>query len=173
MPTHQRAAAYVLPLVEHQGQLYVLLGKEAYDGVWSGFGGGLEGKEKATVAAAREAWEESFGLLGRPHEIMKRMEYLGQPKNSRRSYFALFMEPHQFHTLPQYFADFRYFMTHCPKTNLDKQHSTHHCVEKTQAAWFPWKDIIGRHKIKHHPKGGKYISRTFLSDLHDIVLHNN
>ncbi len=63
-----KAYAGVLPwTVDPKGRLWILLGRESAGpeaGKWSDFGGGVEPKDRSTLAAAwREMGEESMGLL--------------------------------------------------------------------------------------------------------------
>ena len=64
------AAAGVLPFCTLQGNIYFLLGREAYrrgfeqTGTWCDFGGGVSGKKKTSIqVAAQELQEETFGSI--------------------------------------------------------------------------------------------------------------
>ena len=70
--------AGVLPYAyDRENTLYLLLSREAYGrerGSWSGFAGGMLAKDggDTVAAAAREAYEESSGLLGAP-AVLRRL----------------------------------------------------------------------------------------------------
>lgn len=72
----------VLPYAVHKGVVYFLLGKEAtHPGFadsrkWSDFGGNVDDEDKDTRrAAAREAFEESMGVLGNAAQIYKALKH--------------------------------------------------------------------------------------------------
>ena len=70
--------AGILPYAIQNGQLYVLLGRERVEdnqkhgqsGLWSDFGGKKIPGEETIETAAREAFEESDGLLGSKVQII-------------------------------------------------------------------------------------------------------
>lgn len=63
-----RQTAGVLPYtVTPNGTVMLLLGREGDD--WSGFSGGIDSSEDVREGAAREAYEESAGILGREIDI--------------------------------------------------------------------------------------------------------
>ena len=79
--------AGVLPVAVKDGEIYLLLSRERMlnsldpdRGLWSDFGGGRKGKENAYQNAVREAYEESYGMIGSKKEIrdMIRDDLLGK-----------------------------------------------------------------------------------------------
>ena len=57
-------AAGVLPISWVDGKLYFLVGRDARDDTWSDFAGKCEKSDRDVAAtAAREFWEESYGVL--------------------------------------------------------------------------------------------------------------
>lgn len=62
--------AGVLFYAVHDGQIYLLVGKESY-GPYADFGGTPENDEPPLEAALREAWEETMGLVGDQADLRK------------------------------------------------------------------------------------------------------
>lgn len=61
--------AGVQPYAYLGNQLYLLLGQETKDGLWSNFAGAVEEEQYYEDAAAREGYEELMGLLGSKEDI--------------------------------------------------------------------------------------------------------
>lgn len=136
-----RRAAYVLPLAKDaKGKSWVLLGKEGYDGLWSGFGGGLENEETFVQGAARECWEESLGLLGSAEGKMLTATDLCHWFTTTDTQHAYYFHCVSKKTVPKewptHFQKFMAFVKYCGATRLEA-----HCSEKTEIRWFPWKKV--------------------------------
>jgi NUDIX domain-containing protein len=67
-------AAGVLPVAIHDGQLYLLLGRERYYNTWCGFGGGRDDSESILQTAGREFMEESMAIIMSEEEIYQILE---------------------------------------------------------------------------------------------------
>lgn len=118
---------------DRHGECFVLLGREAYGfskGKWSTFGGGLQtSTEPLDVAAAREAHEESGGLLGTAAHlhaaIIRDARRLDVPSG------AHFILPIQHvHQLPDMFAGARACLS-------SVKHGYSPFLEKDALTWVP------------------------------------
>jgi 8-oxo-dGTP pyrophosphatase MutT (NUDIX family) len=68
-------AAGILPITWLSGELYVLVGKDARDDTWSDFAGKCEKCDKDIQStAAREFWEESYGVLADVKTMRNRLD---------------------------------------------------------------------------------------------------
>ena len=66
--------AGILPLAVFRSSIYLLLGQERHNNLWSDFGGSsLEG-ETIYQTAIREGYEETNGFLGEKNEMYKNVE---------------------------------------------------------------------------------------------------
>ena len=104
----------------------MLLGKEAATGEWSDFGGGPDENETPELTAAREAHEESLGLLGSPDRIRERIVLLSGGVGHH-----YVMEVSMDATLPRRFAQKR----------KRSKHKSSVFLEKSEIRWVP------RHKV--------------------------
>lgn len=69
-------AAGVLPICWISGTLFCLVGRDARDDTWSDFAGKCEKVDKDTKwTAAREFWEESYGVLMDAKTMRGRLQY--------------------------------------------------------------------------------------------------
>jgi 8-oxo-dGTP pyrophosphatase MutT (NUDIX family) len=120
----------VLPYAEHQGQVWLLLGQELRVPGWSGsekwspFGGGVEPGETLEMAAVREGYEESMGLLGRPASMRTRGLHW-----SHEGGLTLLLPLEYDRRLPQYFRRFFRYAQRCQQTCPEGWY------EKTQIRW--------------------------------------
>ena len=84
--------AGVLPYsYDRKGKLVFLLGKEK-NGTWSDWGGAVEYGESGLNAAAREAYEESMGMLGSRSHIRQSISYLHRislPSSARAAMYLM------------------------------------------------------------------------------------
>jgi ADP-ribose pyrophosphatase YjhB (NUDIX family) len=158
-----RAAAYVIPMSEVDEEMMVLLGRERSNRKWSGFGGGLQRRESPAQGAAREAWEESLGYLGKINEIKPHLVLLGEVKETAHTYYTLPIEYDE--KLPMYYHMSYDFIRTCGKKKLEK-----HCSEKIQIAWVSWTTL--KHAVMN---GVRQLGRdmvlqpTFFHELDEIL----
>ena len=88
----------ILPVSKHNGKLYFLFGKEAFDDSgetgWADFGGGKEPEDNSVFeTAVREGAEELNGFLIKPQKWIKgtKMAYAGLRKEKDRASVILYM----------------------------------------------------------------------------------
>ena len=139
--------AGVLPFaVDENGSIWVLLGQEHASGNeraslrWSDFGGHIDRGETPLQAAAREAFEESMGLLGSAHDIERQLIAQRAPqvrtRDKRGVHFLLCIALD--HTIVRAFNAFRYYANmsslagNAPLPAMNKGF-----WEKVRAGWFP------------------------------------
>ena len=65
--------AGVLPVALYRGAIFILLGQERHNNLWSDFGGSRSGQEDHFDTAIREGTEELNGLLGDESKLKKRL----------------------------------------------------------------------------------------------------
>ena len=66
--------AGILPIALYKGGLYLLLGQERNNNLWSDFGGSSNKNEKPFKTAIREGYEELNGFLGNIDELEKKVD---------------------------------------------------------------------------------------------------
>lgn len=66
--------AGIFPITFIKGSIFVLMGKDQYNNLWSDFGGGKNGSEDHFTTAIREGYEELDGLLGNKKELKKNVQ---------------------------------------------------------------------------------------------------
>jgi len=144
-------------------EMMVLLGRERSNRKWSGFGGGLERGESTAQGAAREAWEESLGYLGKATEIKPHLVLLGEVKETAHTYYSLPIAYDE--KLPEYYHMTYDFIRTCGKSKLQK-----HCSEKIQVVWVTWSHLKhsimnGVRELEHHI----ILQPTFFRELDEIL----
>lgn len=160
-PTIVTLYAGVIPFAKRleDGAVVVLLGREAFGkdrGTWSGFGGGAEQGEHGQPhdTAAREAFEESMGLLGTrlsiwrqlgelapSHVVSKEFDMRGSRRRASTHHFLLNIP--YWEDFPRAFAGTRdAMMLHKGFRGSTVPRDSGHCLEKDAVAWFPMKELI-------------------------------
>lgn len=125
---HLRKSSYLIVCAEYRNHKYLLLGREAHNHLWCGFGGGLEQNESYEDALGRECWEESLGLLGEPDEIISKARLI-TPKTCVKQYYTMNMKYNK--ELPSIYKKVYDFILKCGKNKLES-----HCSEKDMIQWF-------------------------------------
>jgi hypothetical protein len=131
----------VLPYDILNDELIILLGKEL-NGQWSDWGGGPDildvddlGLYDPKKTAAREAWEESRGMLGSESEILSFLDetYMFSKDNESCIYPVRI----------KYDPNFSYYFLINTAYSFDPQISLPHThLEKTEAIWIKYKDAF-------------------------------
>ncbi len=145
-------SAGVVPLRIHQHKIQYLLGKEAWGvhkDTWADFGGKALGDETAKATAAREAFEETRGLLGSKEQLYKALEK------------APYIETQFAHKNVIDYRMYFLFLSQTERLNQDTFSKTpaldKHHEEKTAIAWVDCQDIhdvvrqFSRRQRKYQP----------------------
>lgn len=140
--------AGVLPYAVHpgDGRVYFLLGREQYIRGWnasesySDFGGGREPGETTRDTAAREAYEESMGILGTTEQIRKRVErYRHQRIVLPDGAGAVYLVPYRYFDTTDHFARIVRYLKPCMTATCKGELKLPSCpsghLEKTEIRW--------------------------------------
>jgi 8-oxo-dGTP pyrophosphatase MutT (NUDIX family) len=127
--------AGILPITLFKGTLYLLLGQERRDHLWSDFGGSSNKGETPFKTALREGTEELNGFLGNEKELSQlvtKSKVLSIKYDQYTSY--VFHIPYN-KDLPTYFSNVNNFAETHLKDKIDSNHNG--LYEKTRIEWFP------------------------------------
>ena len=133
-----RFAGVVPYAYDSQGLLYLLLGRERWgreEGLWSGFAGRVESREEGAplLTAAREAFEESSGILGSEAELLAMLPARASLLPVRNGVHYLL--PFQFNRfLPSMFAGVQAAIRACVAAAAPPPAAAHF-LEKSAVAW--------------------------------------
>ena len=136
--------AGILLYAKKSNNIYLLLGKEIKNGLWSDFGGSRIGKEEHINTAVREAYEELSGFLGSMIDLKKA---LGTDPIviSTEYYNSFLMEIEYDENFPIYYNhNFKFIQDKLPHI-IDNKHNG--LFEKMEIKWYPLKDLEKKYKI--------------------------
>ena len=124
--------AGILPLAFHHGLIYILLGQERSNNLWSDFGGSSNKYEKPYETAVREANEELNGFLGTQKELEMycNNNYLFSIKHNRYKSFIINLSYTE--CLPRMYNNNYKFI----EKNLRNELNIDGLFEKKQIQWF-------------------------------------
>lgn len=101
--------AGILPIANHKGEIYIMLGRETADAKfedskkWSDFGGGAEFFESDEECAAREGYEETMGMFGNQEKLLLHIKEYKILEITLKSYTSYVLEVPYDNTLPKRF----------------------------------------------------------------------
>lgn len=127
--------AGVLPLALYKGTLFLLLGQERHNNLWSDFGGSTIKGEKPFKTAIREGCEELNGLLGDENELEEQVTNNLLTSISCDRYTSYIFKTNYDKKLPNYFANVNRFAELHLKDKIDNEDNG--LFEKKQIQWFP------------------------------------
>lgn len=128
--------AGILPLAIHKNTIFLLLGQERHNGLWSDFGGSTIKGETKLDTAIREGHEELNGFLGTQKEMKKLVvNNLLMELDNRDSYTTFVFKTRYSKSLPVFFRKNNLFI----EENLDKSviNGKNGLFEKNSIKWFP------------------------------------
>jgi hypothetical protein len=166
--------AGVMPYAyNHRDELFLLLSREAFGrerGSWSGFAGGVLPKDGGDIvaAAAREAYEESSGLLGSPAILYRLLLTAGRRLDVSSG--VHFLLPIQYNTyLPFMFQGVQHalrgalFPVQTPP-GAPLQYSP--MLEKDSVRWFSAEDLLSKsHTDVNFRHGFKKDIQTIIREI--------
>lgn len=125
--------AGILPVTLYKGALFLLVGQEKYNHLWSDFGGKSNKGEKVIKTAIREGGEELNGLLGINDELENKVLSNIILSISYDKYTTLVFKTYFDPQLPIYFDNINKFA----ETHLqDKINNNHNGLfEKSEIKW--------------------------------------
>ena len=128
--------AGVLPLSIYKNTVFLLLGQERHNGLWSDFGGSAIKGETNLDTAIREGYEELNGFLGSKQEMKNYLaNNLLMELDNRDRYTTFIFKTKYSKSLPILFSKNNLFI----EENLDKQlvNGKNGLFEKKNIKWFP------------------------------------
>tara|TARA_R110002074_G_scaffold83641_5_gene186011 strand:- start:255 stop:743 length:489 start_codon:yes stop_codon:yes gene_type:complete len=128
--------AGILPLAIYRNTIFILLGQERHNGLWSDFGGtSIKGESKLDTAI-REGNEELNGFLGNKETMKKRvLNNLLMELDNKDRYTTFVYRTKYSKLLPILFENNNLFI----EQNLDKEiiYKSNGLFEKNKIKWFP------------------------------------
>ena len=127
--------AGILPVALYRGTLYLLLGQERYNNLWSDFGGSSYKNEKPFKTAVREGTEELNGLFGTEEELEEDINSNMILSISYDKYTTYVFHIKYNKDLIKYFINNNKFIEKkAPQIIKDKNNGLY---EKNKIEWFP------------------------------------
>lgn len=154
--------AGILPVALYRGVLFVLLGQERNDNLWSDFGGGRKQGERTYFTAIREGVEELNGILGDEDELAELVQANKITPifcNTMKCTYTTYMFRIKYDTnLTKYFNNFNKFAECQLKDTIAKGENG--LFEKRQIKWFTINEL----------KENKIKMRLFYRDIVDLII---
>ena len=140
--------AGILPLTIYRGTLYLLLGQERNNNLWSDFGGSSHKYEKPFKTAIREGTEELNGFFGTEEEMHEEVENnklltLSYDKYTTYAYYI-----HYNKHLPRYFINNNKFIEKQVPSIVSSK--TNGLYEKKSIKWFSCNELENFEIIRPH-----------------------
>ena len=127
--------AGILPVSLYRGTLFLLLGQERHNNLWSDFGGSSHKGEKPFRTAIREGTEEMNGFFGTEEEIEEELNNNMVISICYNKYTTYLYRYKYNKDLPKYFTNNnRFIEMHAPNI-IDNKHNG--LYEKKTIGWFP------------------------------------
>ena len=147
--------AGILPVALYRGTLFLLLGQERHNNLWSDFGGSAHKGEKPYKTAIREGTEELNGFFGSEEELDMEVTNNKILSICYDKYTTYIFKTKYNRELPKYFSNNNKFIEIQAKTIIDTKHNG--LYEKKNIGWFPInrfkneknKSMLRPHYIEH------------------------
>jgi hypothetical protein len=152
----------ILPVAKHNGKIYFLFGKEAFDDSgqtgWADFGGGKEPEDKNVFeTAVREGAEELNGFLGSGKTLMNRVKNNMVHVEKTKHYTVYIFSMDYNKDLPVFYNNhYRFFSQKLP--DVKREHNG--LLEKSHIKWYTFADL------RREKKG----FRRFYQEIIDRIL---
>lgn len=133
-------AAGILPYTVHEGSVFVLLGKDVRNSLWSDFGGKSEvtDNNKIVATAMREFYEETCGIVLDFKSLRNRMAHVGKCVHSMtQNGRAYYMFPLEMPYVSYYRTTFRKLLGFMKHINMFKRK-----IEKTDIKWVSMNKLL-------------------------------
>jgi hypothetical protein len=159
-------AAGVLPYTYFNGRIYLLLGKDIRDNVWSDFGGKNEPQdsEKPLQTAIREFYEETCGIIMDPKALKIKMNNVqsvtfSNTLNNKQYYMYAIEIPYN----SFYRGVFRRTIMYLKYINVYKR-----TIEKTDIKWVDVQDVVNN-AINMRPVFRNTFSKWWTANMQKLV----
>ena len=143
--------AGILPISLYRGTLFVLLGQERHNNLWSDFGGSSHKHEEPFKTAIREGMEELNGFFGNEEELEEEVNNNMILSISYEKYTSYIFRVKYSKELPKYFINNNKFIENQAKVIINTNHSG--LYEKKAIEWFPinkFKNINNVQMLRGH-----------------------
>ncbi len=127
--------AGILPVALYKGTLFLLLGQERHNNLWSDFGGSSHKGEKPFKTAIREGTEELNGFFGTEEEIEEEINSSMVLSICYDKYTTYIYRCKYNKDLPKYFTNNNRFIEKQAPQIIDNK--TNGLYEKKTIEWFP------------------------------------
>lgn len=131
--------AGILPIALYRGSLFILLGQERNNKLWSDFGGSRNKNEKPFDTAIREGGEELNGLFGLEDNLKECVTNNMITSMSYDKYTSYLFQIKYDKQFPDYFNNLNSFSEKYLKDKIDNNHNG--LFEKCQVQWFDVKSF--------------------------------
>lgn len=152
--------AGLLPITLYKGEIFILLGQEVEDNLWSDFGGGREKGEKIIQTAIREGCEELNGLLGCEKDLFQRVKANYIDTIIYEGFHSILFFIDYDDKLPNYFENLHKFI----ERKIPNKISKNGLFEKRKIKWFSKNELQKR--IKQIRPFYRNIIHNFLLNFH-------
>ena len=145
--------AGILPVAMCKGVLYLLLGQEHNNNLWSDFGGSSHNNEKPFKTAIREGTEELNGFLGSEEELDDEVESNKILSINYEQYTTYIFRIDYNEYLPKYFNNNNKFIEKHAKSIINNKHNG--LYEKKNIKWFKlntFNNVENLSLLRHHYK---------------------
>lgn len=143
--------AGILPVALYRGTLFLLLGQERHNSLWSDFGGSSHKGEKPFKTAIREGTEELNGFFGSEEEMEEEINNNMILTICYNKYTTYIYRYKYNRDLPKYFINNNRFIEKEVPQIIDIKHNG--LYEKKRIEWFPinkFKNINNVQMLRGH-----------------------
>ena len=143
--------AGITPISKFRNKIYILLGKERFNGEWSDFGGSSHLNENHLQTAIREGYEELDGFLGNKQTFKNLVikNYITSIENNYNGNYKSFVTKFKYDSkLPLYFNNHHKFVENKTK-NLCGNDGLY---EKSHIKWFTIYEMKSLVNVRPHFK---------------------
>ena len=137
--------AGILPIALYRGGLFLLLGQERHNNLWSDFGGSANKNEKPKKTAIREGTEELNGFFGTEEDLESILEGKLITSICYNKYTSYIFNTHYDKTLVIHFKNTNRFAEKHLKDKIDNEHNG--LFEKKDIKWFPLKEFKNKDNL--------------------------
>ena len=137
--------AGILPVSLFRGTLYLLLGQERHNNLWSDFGGSAHKREKPFKTAIREGTEELNGFFGSEEEMEEEINNNLLLSICYDKYTTYIYRSKYNKDLPKYFINNNKFIEKHAANIVDNNHNG--LYEKKKIEWFSLNEFNNEEKL--------------------------
>ena len=137
--------AGILPVALYRGSLFLLLGQERHNHLWSDFGGSANKNEKPKKTAIREGTEELNGFFGTEEDLESIIEEHLITSICYNKYTSYVFNTRYDKTLVNHFRNTNRFAEKYLKDKIDNDHNG--LFEKKEIRWIPLQEFKNKDRL--------------------------